>query len=138
MAAMVSKRIVLRFPRRLVDRPIVSRLVRDYNLDFNILKASVTPDEEGLLVLELTGTQKDYDKGILFLTETGVNIQALSQDVTRNEERCTSCGACVTICPTGAFTLDPATRQVYFVNEKCMACELCIMACPPRAMELHF
>ncbi len=30
MAAMVSKRIVLRFPRRLVDRPIVSRLVKDY------------------------------------------------------------------------------------------------------------
>ncbi len=134
----VFKRIVLRFPRRMVDRPIVSRLVRDYNLDFNILKASVTPEEEGLLVVELSGEQSDYDKGIRYLAETGVRIQSLSQDVTRNEERCTHCGACVTICPTGAFEVDPITRLVNFYDEKCLACELCIKACPPRAMELHF
>jgi len=134
----ISKRIVLRFPKRLVERAIVSRLVRDYNLDFNILKASVTPDEEGLMVLELSGKQGDYDKGIRYLTKTGVKIQALSQDVTRNEERCTHCGVCITICPTGAFALDPATRKVSFYGEKCLACELCIKACPPRAMELHF
>jgi len=40
----------------------VSRLVKEYSLDFNILKASFTPDEEGLMVLELTGEQEDYDK----------------------------------------------------------------------------
>ncbi len=135
---MVSKRIVLRFPRRLVDRPIVSRLVKDFNLDFNILKASVTPDEEGLMVMELSGKQDDYDNGVRYLAETGVKIQSLSQDVTRNEERCTYCGACITICPTGAFELDPVSRRVTFDNEKCLACELCIKACPPRAMELHF
>jgi len=134
----VSRRIVLRFPKRLVDRPIVSRLVRDFNLDFNILKASVTPEEEGLLVLEVSGKQTDYDKGIKYLTKTGVRIQSLSQDVTRNEERCTHCGACITICPTGAFELEPSTRRVNFYNEKCLACGLCIKACPPRAMELHF
>ncbi len=136
--AAVAKRIVLRFPRRLVDRPIVYRLIKDYDLEFNILKASVTPDEEGLLVLELQGEQEDYDKGIRYLTETGVKIQALSQDVTRNEERCTHCGACITICPTGAFELDPLTRRINFQDGKCLACELCIKACPPRAMELHF
>ena len=134
----VSKRIVLRFPKRLVDRPIVSRLVKDFNLDFNILRAAVTPAEEGLLVLEMSGKQEDYDTGIEYLTRTGVRIQSLSQDVTRNEERCTHCGACITICPTSAFELDPATRQVRFIDEKCVVCELCIKACPPRAMELHF
>ncbi len=134
----ISKRIVLRFPRRLVDRPIVSRLVKDFNLDFNILKASVTPEEEGLLVLELSGKREDYDKGIKYLTKSGVKIQSLSQDVTRNEERCTHCGACITICPTGAFELEPSTRRVNFDNEKCLACGICIKTCPPRAMELHF
>lgn len=134
----VSRRIVLHFPRRIVDRPIVSRLVKDYNLDFNILKASITPEKEGLLILELSGEQKDYDEGIKYLTKTGVRIQSLSQNVIRNEERCTHCGACITVCPTGAFELEPLTRQVNFYDEKCLACGLCIKACPPRAMELHF
>jgi len=134
----VSKRIVLRFPKRLVDRPIVCRLIKDYDLEFNILKASVTQKEEGLMVLELKGKQEDYDKGIGYLTTTGVRIQSLSQDVTRNEERCTHCGACIAICPTGAFELDLPTRRVKFDNEKCLACGLCILACPPRAMEVHF
>jgi len=134
----VSKRIVLHFPKRMVDRPIVYRLIKDYNLEFNILKASVTPQEEGLMVIALKGKQEDYDKGISYLTTAGVRIQSLSQDVTRNEERCTHCGACITICPTGAFELDLPTRRVNFDNEKCLACGLCILTCPPRAMEVHF
>ncbi len=134
----VSRRIVLHFPPRLADKPIVVRLIKDYDLDFNILKASIIPDEEGLLILELTGEQNNYDRGIRYLTEAGVRIQSLSQDVTRNEERCTHCGACITICPADAFELDPSTREVSFDNEKCIACELCVKACPPQAMELHF
>ena len=102
------------------------------------MKASVTPDEEGLLVMEVSGEQDNYDKGIEYLTNAGVRIQSLSQNVSRNEERCTHCGACITICPTGAFELDPVTRLVGFDNEKCLACGLCLKACPPRAMEVHF
>lgn len=134
----VAKKIVLHFPQKTVDKPIVSRLIRDYGLDFNILKASISPGEEGLMVMELSGEQNDYDNGIRYLQSTGVEIQALSQDVIRNEERCTHCGACITMCPTRAFSLEPGTRRVIFDNSKCIVCELCVKACPPRAMELHF
>ena len=134
----VSKRVVLHFPSRLSDRPIISRLVKEYELDFNILKASINPDQEGLMVLELSGEQDEYDKGIAYLLRTGVKIQSLSQDLTRNEKRCTHCGVCVSICPSGAFEVDTSTRKVTFTNEKFVACGLCIKACPPRAMEVHF
>ena len=136
----VTKKVVLHFPRRLVEQPVIYRLVKDYNLEFNILRASITaePEEEGLLVLQLKGEQGEYDKGVKFLLKSGLKIQSLSQDVTRNEERCTNCGVCVTICPPGAFEVDPKTRQVSFDHEKCVACGLCIKACPPRAMEVHF
>ena len=134
----VSKRIVLHFPKRLVDRSIVCRLVKEYNLNFNILKASITPDDEGLMVLELKGKQDDFDNGIEYLSKTGLRIEPLSQSVIRNEERCTQCGACVVICPADAFELDKETRRIEFRNEKCLACGICLNACPPRAMELHF
>jgi ferredoxin len=124
----ISKKVVLHFPQRMVDRPIVSRLIKDYNLDFNILKASINQEAEGTMVIELTGDPDDYDRGIKYLQETGVRIQSLGRDIIRNEDRCTHCGACV----------ERKTMRVLFQNEKCLACELCIKACPPRAMALHF
>ena len=134
----IAKKIVLHFPQQSIDKPIVSALIRDFNLDFNILKASISPGEEGLMILELTGAQKDYDRGITYLQEAGLEIQSLSQDVLRNEERCTHCGACITMCPTRAFSLEKGTRKVNFDNSRCIVCELCVRACPPRAMELKF
>jgi len=135
---MVSRKMVLKFPHRLVEQPIVYRMVKDHELEFNILKAYVTPKEEGLLVLELTGEDKNFDRAISYLKKVGVSVQPLSKDIKRDEDKCTHCGACVPICPTEALVVDPKTRKVEFYNEKCIACELCIKACPPRAMELHF
>jgi ferredoxin len=136
--ALVSKRIVLHFPKRVADKPIIYRLIKDFELEFNILKASVTQDAEGLMVMELKGERKQFDAGVRYLLDSGVTIQALSQDVIQNETRCTSCGACITVCPAGAFEFEPVTMQVRFTNAKCVACGLCIKSCPPRAMELHF
>jgi ferredoxin len=134
----VSTRIVLHFPPNITEQPVVYHLARDFGLTFNILKASVSPGEEGLMVMELSGERKDYDKGIKYLTEAGVRIQSLSQDVIRDEARCTHCGACIAICPTEAFSVEPRTRKVLFDHNKCVVCGLCVKACPPRAMILHF
>jgi len=134
----ISRRVVLHFPDRLLDQPIVCKLVKDYNLEFNILKASVTPKEEGLLVLELKGEKSDYDKGVAYLKKMGVGLQLLSQDVVRNDEKCTDCGVCVPVCPTAALEVEPFTRKVNFHKDKCIACELCVNVCPVRAMEISF
>ena len=135
---MISKKIVLHFPRRLVGQPIICKLVKDYDLEFTILKADVTPREEGLLVLELSGKDKNYEQGIQYLKKVGVKVEPLSKDVIRNEERCSHCSVCVPICPAGALVLDLSTRKVLFDNDKCIACELCVNACPLQAMEVHF
>ena len=135
---MASQRIVLKFPHRLVDQPIVYRMVKDFDVEFNILKASVTPREEGLMVLELKGEESNLEKALKYAKSIGVTVQPLSKDIKRDDSKCTHCGACVPICPTEALVTDLVTRKVLFYNDKCIACELCIKACPPRAMELHF
>lgn len=136
--ANVSKRIVLHFPHRLIDRPIVYKLIKDFDLVMNILKASITPNEEGLMVVELSGERDNFQKGIAYLEESGLVIDPIGRDIKRSDERCTSCGACVAICPADALVVDPVTRQVTFINEKCVACEICVKACPTGAMEVHF
>lgn len=135
---MKKKRIVLHFPHNLIDKPIAYHLVKEYNLVFNILQARITPNEEGLMVLELSGEDKDYARGIKFLQEQGVKVQTLSHDVKRDEKRCTHCGACIAVCPTPALYVDRKTMEVIFDIEQCIACELCVPACPPHAMEVKF
>jgi len=128
----------MHFPRRLINQPIVCGLVKSFGLEFNILKASVTPKEEGLMVLELSGGEDSLDGGLAYLRKAGVQVQPLSQDIVRDDTRCTHCGACTSACPAGALEMDRNTMKVIFDNEKCIACELCIKACPTRAMELNF
>lgn len=134
----VSRKVVLHFPRSLVDQPIMCKLAREFHIDFNILKASVTPKEEGVLVVELSGTTLDYERAMEYLRETGVQFQPLSQDVVRDEARCTHCGVCTALCPTGALAIDPHTRKIEFNDAKCIACGICVLPCPPRAMEIRF
>jgi ABC-type methionine transport system ATPase subunit len=62
----ISRKIVLKFPPLLVDQPIVCSLVKQYNLDFNILKAQITPEEAGLLVLELKGDDNFFRGNPIF------------------------------------------------------------------------
>jgi len=133
---MKKKRIVLHFPHKLIDKPIAYHLVKDYDLIFNILQAKITPNEQGVMVLELSGSDKNYAHGIKFLQEQGIKVETLSRDVKRNDKRCTECGACITVCPTGALNVNRKTMEIIFNIDKCIACELCVPACPPRAMEV--
>ncbi|MDD5451151.1 MAG: NIL domain-containing protein [Desulfovibrionales bacterium] len=48
---MYSRMLVLRFPQDVVDRPIVCNLVREFDLSFNILKATILPGQDGLLIM---------------------------------------------------------------------------------------
>jgi hypothetical protein len=79
----VSRRIVLHFPPNMTGQPVVCRLVRDFGLTFNIIKASISPGQEGLLVLELSGERKNYDKGIKYLTETALIVELALPSVPR-------------------------------------------------------
>lgn len=135
---MISQRVVLKFSQETVDKPIICHLAKNFDLSFNILKAYITPRKEGLLILELEGGEEEYKKGVEYLNKVGVEIQSLSQDIFRDEKRCTHCGACVGFCPSGALVFNRETWEVNFFNDKCIACEFCLKACPLQAMKIHF
>jgi ferredoxin len=134
---MYSKILILRFPKTEVEKPIVCYLVKDYDLTFNILNASVLPRKEGIMVLELTGTRKNFQEGVKYLRDRGVHVQNASQEIKRVKKRCTHCGACTAVCPTGALSIQRPEMSVDFIQKKCSVCELCVPACPTRAMEIR-
>ncbi len=133
---MSKKKVVLNFPPHLVDQPITYRLIAEQGLKVNILRARITPKEWGNMVVELNGKKARIDEGLDFLTELGVEVKLLAEEVKWREERCIHCTACLTYCPTGALYLDRTTMEVGFDKEKCIACELCLNVCPYRAVEI--
>ncbi len=135
---MYARMLVLRFPKEVVDKPIVTNLVRNYNLSFNILKAQIFPRKEGLMVLELRGNRSDYEKGLQYLKDIGVKVESIAQGIRRDEDRCYQCGACTAVCPTGALHIKRPQMEVLFDSERCSACELCVTTCPARAMIVMF
>jgi len=135
---MVAQMLVLRFPREIVAKPIITYLVRDYRLTFNILKAQIYPRKEGMVVMELSGEPEDFEEGIRFLQKVGVVVEPVAQGIWRDEETCYQCGACTAGCPTGALHINRPEMEVVFESERCSACELCVKTCPSRAMVVTF
>jgi ferredoxin len=135
---MAKSKYVFKFPPRLLDTPVAGRLVSDYGLGINILRARVEPDEEGLLVIELTGDAKSINAGLAFARDAGVEVHPLSKEITWHPDLCVQCTACRTACHTGALSVKAPDMEVVFDKEKCTACELCIRACPYRALEITF
>jgi len=134
---MYSRMLSLRFPRTVVDKPIVCHLASKFNLTFNILSAKVYPRQEGLLIMEMSGHRKNFNEGLRYLKEMGVKVESVGQDVRRDDEVCWRCGLCTSICPTGALWVKHPEMDVIFEADKCSGCELCVSVCPPRAMQVR-
>lgn len=134
---MYKKILILRFPQEVVHKPLVCQLVKEFDLTFNILNAKVYPRKEGVLVLEVAGARKNFKDGIQYLKNQGVLVQNAEQEVKRDNNRCTHCGACTAVCPTGALSIQRPEMIVVFDQKLCSVCEHCVPACPPHAMKVR-
>ena len=134
---MYSKILILRFPQEVVHQPLVCDLVRDFDLTFNILNAQVLPRKEGVLTIELYGQRKNFTKGVKYLKKHGVKIVTAASEIKRKKDRCTHCGACTAVCPTGALYVNRPEMNVKFDQAKCSVCELCVPACPSRVIKVR-
>ena len=135
---MLQKKIVLFFPSTVVEQPFIYHLIKDYKWMVNLLKAAINPRKEGRMVLEVTSTEEDYERGAAYLKSAGVCISNLEQEIVWVEERCTQCGACAVICPTKALSVERPAMLIKFDGSKCVVCEHCLKACPARAVEARF
>ncbi|MBN2655744.1 MAG: 4Fe-4S binding protein [Spirochaetales bacterium] len=139
MSDRITKKIMLFFPECETESPIVYHLVKDYDLMINIFRAKVTPEEEGYLVLDITGSQENIGKAEKWLQSLGIAVNETDKGVKWNQSRCVQCGSCVPHCPTGALSIpDRLTMEIRFASDECIECLSCIKVCPYEAVASMF
>lgn len=133
---MITKKLLLIFPEETVTKPITYRLVKDFDLEFNIMRAEITADIEGRILIEVKGTKENIEKGINYLNKEGITIQDASKDIILDKELCIHCGLCPSLCMTGALFMDKTSHRLVFEKNKCILCGFCENCCPLSAIKL--
>ena len=77
---MAKDRVKFTFPPDLVTEPIIYTLSQEFKVVTNIRRAEVT-ENQGWVVLELTGEQEEIDRCIHWVVEKGVRVDPVAGDV---------------------------------------------------------
>jgi NAD-dependent dihydropyrimidine dehydrogenase PreA subunit len=132
---MTEQSAILNFPRSLIDRPVFTHIIRSYDVEVNILRASITPEEDGRAFVIFSGSDSSVDQALDYLRDKGVSVILPTQKIIRDEEKCVDCTACVGQCISKALTVNPETFRIEYHVDNCIACKLCIPACSYGALE---
>ncbi|MBC8498689.1 4Fe-4S binding protein [Candidatus Bathyarchaeota archaeon] len=126
-------RVMLRFSKEIVDRPITSQVILEQGTPVNILSAHMN-QQGGEILVDIESAHAD--KVIKAFRDKGVTVD-VRKLVEKDDDKCIDCGACVSICPMDALTFDEA-HTVVLDEEKCngITCGLCVDACTTRAIRL--
>jgi len=73
----MSARLKLIFPEQYVREPIIATMVREFNVEPNIRRASVE-EHFGWIILELGGDAGDIERCIAWLAERGIDVEQLN------------------------------------------------------------
>ena len=126
-----TKRIVLTFSGHTAGQPVITELVRRFDLQINIYRARITPNEEGYMAIDITGSENQIEEGLKYISTYNITISETENSLVWDSSKCTGCGNCIPHCPTEAlYIADEDTREVKFSGDKCIECLSCIKNCP--------
>ncbi|SRR6056297_23529 len=133
-----KRRLILHFPAERIEEPITYNLIKEYDIVVNILNADISHGKEGNLLVEMSGVPLNLDEALIYLDSRNVKYSPVIKNIILNESDCIHCGACSSVCFSGALNMDSYERKLVFKPDLCIACELCIKACPLGLFELNF
>ena len=126
-------RILLRFSEEIVEKPITSQVILEHEVPINIIAAH-TDSQGGEIIVEVPATH--VKRVIDAFRKRGVTV-TIPKLIEIDSEKCFDCGACLSLCPVSAITLEE-DFSVAFDDKKCIGspCGMCVDTCPTRAIKL--
>ncbi|NYB52218.1 MAG: 4Fe-4S binding protein [Methanobacteriaceae archaeon] len=122
----------LKFSPSIVNKPVISDLIKNYDVSFNILRADITP-KGGKMLIEISGSEAE--EGIHYMEKEGIRLNPIKKVVKKDEEKCVDCGECISLCPVEAISMD-SLWTVQLDDQKCIGCGFCTSSCPTRAIKI--
>jgi len=124
---------MLRFSREIADRPITSQVILEQGAPVNILSAHMN-QQGGEILVEIDPAHAD--RVVEAFRDKGVSVY-IRRLIEKDDEKCTDCGGCVSICPMDALTFGE-DHSVNLEEERCngITCGLCVDACTQGAIRL--
>jgi len=122
----------LTFSPKIVNQPVISDLIKKYDVTFNILRADINP-KGGKMLIELNGSE--VDQGIHYMEEKGIHLSPIKKVVKKDEKKCVDCGGCISLCPVGAIDMNE-DWVVIVDDQKCIGCGFCTSSCPTKAIDI--
>jgi len=77
---MAKQRVKFTFPQDLITLPIIFELGKNFEVITNIRRADVTEDR-GWVVLEMEGDLQEIERGLEWVTSTGVRVDPVEGDI---------------------------------------------------------
>ena len=127
-------RLRLIYSPDVVEKPILASVILKTGIPINILEAKVNA-QKGELIVSVPVKDRELEKVVNLFKEAGVDVQPFTKTLQIDYEKCISCGACISPCPTKALRFKP-DWTIEFDEDKCVACRTCVNACPVGAITI--
>lgn len=130
----MTKKVLLKYSAEKAGEPILASIIKETGTLLNILHAEFSA-EGGEILLAIDAPEAEVKRIIELFEQKGIETKELKRAIQLDEEKCFDCGACISLCPTGALRLTD-DYSIELDEDKCIYCEICVPSCPVRALKV--
>ncbi|MGZ8885694.1 MAG: 4Fe-4S binding protein [Halobacteriota archaeon] len=124
-------KIVLKFPQKVMQDPLLADVVLETGVRINIDRALVDASI-GEIVIDVPDER--VEEVAEAFRRRGTEVREMDTPVVLDEAECVQCGACVSVCPVEVFTYNK-DRSISIDLSRCVLCKTCMTMCPHGAIK---
>ena len=125
-------KIILKFPQKIMQDPLLADVVLETGVRINIDRALVDASV-GEIVIDVP--DEHVEEVAAAFRKRGTEVRELDKPIVFDEAECVQCGACVSVCPVEVFKYNK-DRTISIDLTRCVLCKTCMEMCPHGALKI--